>query len=131
MISPLQAFLTEESGKPKEREVVISERLKDHPFKIRTLKLSEYEEIRKQSVVHDGDNDRADGTEMARNICITGCIEPDFKDAEWLSNCGCVTPAQQLDKVLDAGEVLNLSNEILSASGFNSDMDRLKKKAKN
>lgn len=131
MISQLQAFLMEESSKPKEREVIVSERLKDHPFKIRSITLSEYDELRKQSVSHDGDSDTVDGSTLARNMVIAACIEPDFKDAEWLSSSGCVTPSQQLDKMLDAGEILNLSGEIMKASGFNNDLSKLKKKAKN
>lgn len=131
MISPLQAFLIEDCESPKEYEVIISERLKDHPFKVRSLSLNEYDEIRKQSVAHGEDGSRVDSTEIARNLAVAGCIEPDFKDAEFLSKCGCMTPSQALEKVLHAGEVLKLSDEIMKASGFSNDLNKLKKEAKN
>lgn len=131
MISELQAFLMEAAKEPKEKEVIISERLKDHPFKIRAISLGEYDEMRKRSVSHEGEEDKADGTELSRNLAIAGCVEPDFKSAEWLKEIGCATPAQALDKMLLAGEVMNISGEILKASGFDTDINKLKKKAKN
>ena len=84
MISPLQAFLIENSEAPKEHEVVVSERLKDYPFTIRSLNFAEYDAIRKQSVDHNRDDSPVDGTEVSRNLVISGCIEPDFKDADVL-----------------------------------------------
>lgn len=130
-MSPLQEFLMEGVGLNVEHEVIVSERLKDYPFKIRSLTLGEYNEVRKQSVNHSDESGQSDGSELVRNLVIAGCVDPCFKDAEYIQKSGCVTPAQVIDKQLLAGEVVRLSDEILRVSGFDKDINKLKKEAKN
>lgn len=130
-MSPLQEFLIEGVGLNVEHEVIVSERLKDYPFKIRSLTLGEYNEVRKQSINHNDENGQSDGSELVRNLVIAGSVDPCFKDAEYIQKSGCVTPAQVIDKQLLAGEVVRLSDEILRVSGFDKDINKLKKEAKN
>ena len=131
MISPLQEFLMEGVGLNVEHEIIVSERLKDHPFKIRPLTLGEYNDARKQSINRNDETGQLDSGELIRSIIIVGCVDPCFKDAEYIQKSGCITPSQVIDKQLLAGEVVRLSDEILRVSGFEKDINKLKKEAKN
>lgn len=132
MMTPLQAFLIEDAGSKKEFDFVVSDRLKEYAFKVRALTFDEYNEIRKKSMdFSNQDARRPDEAELTYNLVVEGCVEPDFKSAEFLSSCGCATPRQAIERTLLAGEVTNLSGEILRVSGFGNNLDKLKKDAKN
>lgn len=58
-------------------------------------------------------------------------IDPDFKDAEMLKQCGCSTPEQFISDKLLIGEQQKLQEAILTLSGFDTDLKSEIEEAKN
>lgn len=132
MISALQAFLIESAKADTTKDFVVSKRLKDHPFKIRAITVGEYKEARQRSVDPAAEGSgRLDSIELAKQVIIIGCVEPNFKEEEFLKQAGCAIPGMAIDQLLLAGEVTKLSNEIMDMSGFGEDVNKLKEEAKN
>lgn len=131
-LSSLQAFLIESSKSENVKAVVISKRLKEYKFKVRGLSAGEYREVRKRAVNPQGTGgDRIDSLDLARQLIVDGCVEPNFREAEFIKQVGVKTPVEAVDKLLLAGEVSRLSNEIMEISGFNEDIGKLRDEAKN
>lgn len=130
MATTLQAFLIEAARTNKTHEITLNGRLKEFPFTIRELTLGEWNEARKRAV-NDAMPERIDSIEVTKQIVIAGCVSPNFKDAEFIKSCGCITPGELIDKVLLAGEVTQLSEAISRISGFGNKIDELKDEAKN
>lgn len=130
MATTLQAFLIEAARANNTHEIHLKGRLSEFPFTIRELTLGEWNEARKRAV-NDATPERIDNIEVTKQIVIAGCVSPNFKDAEFIKSCGCLTPSELIDKVLLAGEVTQLSEVISRASGFGSKIDELKDEAKN
>lgn len=104
--------------------VQISDRFKDEngnilKFKIRPILFNELNNLKKKATFFDK-NGKADIDEGMLNMyCITeATIEPNFKDANSIEKLGVFTPEQYINKVLLAGEIDKLINEILKISGF-------------
>lgn len=104
--------------------VQISDRFKDEngnilKFKIRPILFNELNNLKKRATFFDK-NGKADIDEGMLNMyCITeATIEPNFKDANSIEKLGVFTPEQYINKVLLAGEIDKLINEILKISGF-------------
>lgn len=132
MISALQAFLIEASKEDRSKEIDLGGRLAGQKFIIHGLKLDEVQAARKKAVVAgEGGVERRDDIEVARQIIVAGCIEPDFRNAEWIKEAGVITPSQLIDKVLLAGEATRLSREIMKASGLGEDINKAIEEAKN
>lgn len=105
-------------------EVEISDRFKDEngnilKFKIRPILFEELNNLKKKATFFDK-NGKADIDEGMLNMyCITeATLEPNFKDSQSIEKVGVFTPEQYINKVLLAGEVDRLINEILKISGF-------------
>ena len=66
-------------------------------------------------------------------MIINHCVNPNFKDAEWMQKAGCPTDSRALlYKTLTGGEITNLVLEIEKLSGFsNEDLDEIKEETKN
>ena len=64
-------------------------------------------------------------------LIINYTVDPNFKDAEVVKKAGCMTPEQLVNKVLLAGEVATLVEEISALSGFDKDLEELREEAKN
>ena len=131
-MSALIDFLIEESGKDIVEEVVLSERLKGKPFKIGIMDSTQHSGYQ-QAATSIKKGKKIDFNEKLFNesVIINHCIEPNFKDAEFIGRAGCATPGQCLNKVLRAGEVSTLSRKIMELSGFLRDDDELASDAKN
>lgn len=133
----LQDFLNANTIDNLTAEVPVSERFKDEngnimKFKIKALTDNEYENARKAStkIGRKGKVD-FDSKLFYRTVVINNTIEPNFKDAESIKKVGCITPEQYVSKVLLAGELITLGQEISKLSGFDSDMDELVEEVKN
>ena len=132
MATALQAFLIEAAKIDGTKEVHLRGRLAEQVFVIRGLTLGEWNQARKRAVnANESGADRIDGVELTKQTIIAGCVEPNFKDAEFVQSCGCMTPSELIDRVLLAGEASQLANEIMSASGFGEDIEKAREEAKN
>lgn len=64
-------------------------------------------------------------------VVVNHTVTPNFKDAESIEKIGCATPEQFLYKSLLAGEIAELSERIMTLSGFDHGIDELKDDVKN
>lgn len=136
-MSALQDFLNENTIENITEEVVISDRFKDKDgnilkFKIKAMTEDEYEEARR-SATRIGKKGKVDFDEKKFNCStiINNTLEPDFKDAQSIKKLGCITSEQYLSKVLLAGEISTLAEEIYKLSGFGVDVNELIDEVKN
>lgn len=119
MISPLMQFLTENTPTAQREEFTLSERLKDYKFVIRPLSNPEYQEILDQCVKFDSKGKVNMNTKlMGIKLIESACVDPDFRNAEFISASGCMTPMNVINKTLLPGEIQELSNRIQKLSGF-------------
>lgn len=104
--------------------VEISYRLKDKDgknlkFKIKPILFEELNTIKKKATVLDKDGKPIIDEAILNMLCIIqATIEPNFKDVNSIEKLGVFTPEQYINKVLLAGEIDRLINEILKISGF-------------
>lgn len=133
----LQEFLNQNIVDDVTAEVVVSERLKDgngdlYKFKIKAMTSKEFEEIRKNCAKRNKKGTvEVDENKLSNLMLLNSVIYPDFKDVESLNKLGCVTSEQYINKVLLAGEIHTLVQEIQTLSGFNKDIGELKEEVKN
>lgn len=136
-MSKLQQFLTGRNVTELTEDVAISDRLKDEEgkllkFKIKAMTADEFSNIQKVCTRVDKKQKVNFNSKLYNEELITNyCLEPDFKNAQFLKDNGCMSPSQLINKVLLAGEVSALSEAIAKLSGFDQDMDELKEEAKN
>lgn len=136
-MSTLQEFLNSNPIDNMTEEVVISERFKDRDgnvlkFKIRAMTSKEFDDIRKRSMrLKKGRQFELDVERFNSAIVINQTVVPDFRNAASIEKLGCATPEEYLNKVLLAGEIAELVNQIQRLSGFDRDMNELIDEAKN
>ena len=114
MISTLQAFLIQAAKEQSEKEVSVSKRF-DQKFRIRALNMDEWQHIQKLSTNPEAAQ-RVDSLGMLKRAAIEGCIDPNYKDAEFIKQLGVNTSAEALSKTLKAGEIVKLANAVLKFS---------------
>lgn len=136
-MSTLQAFLNENLVSDITDEVAISKRFKDKEgnllkFKIRAQTTEEFADAQKYATGNykRGKELTVDTTKLMSRTVIDCTVEPSFRDADSIKKTGCMSAEQYLNKVLTAGEIANLYNEISKISGFES-MQDLVDEAKN
>lgn len=127
MISTLQAFLIQAAKEQGEKEVSVSKRF-DQKFKIRALSMDEWEHIQKLSTDPEAAQ-RVDSLGMLKRAAIEGCVDPNYKDAEFIKQLGVNTSAEALSKTLKAGEIAKLANAVLRYSGFGESVEEARKEA--
>ena len=140
-MSALKEFLVENSDiVGKEVEVPISPRFKDTEgnllkFKIRPMTGDEFGKYQKQCTtinVNGRKKETIFDSGKFNLLCIINhCIDPDFKDADFLKQLGVQTPEQAVSKTLLAGEIVELGNQVTKVSGFDTDINEEIEKAKN
>ncbi len=101
------------------KEVKVSDRIctadgKPYLFKIKALSMEEFQ--RAKAKTDKSGRGSLNGFKSA--VVISGCVEPNFKDAKSLKALGAALPEDYLKKVLLAGEISRLAGEILKLSGF-------------
>lgn len=138
-MSKLQDFLNKNLlSEEQTEEVVVSKRLVDEngeyiKFKIKAIGLPEYKAIQKACMKITKNGSEFDTVTHAEKVVLAGTVDPNFRDADSAKLAGCVgatAPIQYMYKVLKSGEILSLSDKILSLSGFGNDID-LVEEAKN
>lgn len=140
-MSALNDFLLENAEvTTKEVEVPVSKRFRDKEgnllkFKIRPMNGEEFGKYQKQSTSITFNNRKKetqfDSAKFNMMCIVNHCIDPNFKDVEFLKKLGVQTPEQAASKVLLAGEIVELSSQITSISGFDTDINEEIEKAKN
>ncbi|WP_168120963.1 XkdN-like protein [Paenibacillus sp. HB172176] len=139
-MSTLQEFLNSNPIDNLTAEIAISDRFKDKAgkllkFKIKAMTNDEFDEIRKRATQMDFKKGKknVEFNVMAFNesIVINNTLDPDFRNADSIKAMGCTAPEQYLTKVLLAGEIAELSQQIQKLSGFEQDLSDLVEEAKN
>ncbi|SHN65960.1 phage tail assembly chaperone [Desulfitobacterium chlororespirans] len=138
-MSTLQEFLNLNPVDNVVNEVIISDRFKDENgsplrFKIKAMTNAEFEEARKKATTiktKKGGSFDFDTRKFNETIIINHTINPEFKDANSIQKMGCITPEQYLNKVLLAGEIAELANQIQTLSGFDKTFEEDIEEAKN
>ncbi len=131
-MSTLTDFLCEHTVDGITEEVVISKRI-PFKFKIKAMRSDEFNRYRKLATKINAKTKSADfdAQKLTEQIVINNTVEPDFRDAEAIKKVGCTTPEQYLNKVLLAGEVEELNQQIQALSGFDLDINEAVEEAKN
>lgn len=127
MISTLQAFLIQAAKEQSEKEISVSKRF-DQKFRIRALSMDEWERIQQLSTNPES-RERVDSLGMLKRAAIEGCLDPNYKDADFIKELGVNTPAEALSKTLKAGEIVKLANAVLKFSGFGESVEEARKEA--
>lgn len=140
-MSLLKDFLIENADAVnKEVEVPISPRFKDKDgkilkFKIKPMSGDEFGKYQKQCTTINMSGKKRETTFDSGKfnmLCIVNhCVDPDFKEADFLKGLGVQTPEQAVSKVLLAGEIVELGNQISKVSGFDVDINEEIENAKN
>ena len=132
----LTQFLLENDVTTIEEEVVVSRRIKDGEgnllkFKIKPLTYEQYTDYQKQCTIIKGKEVDFDYRKFNNLLVINHTLEPNFKDADFVKQVGAVYPEQAIGKVLLAGEISVLAEQIRKVSGFEDSLDDLAAQVKN
>jgi len=136
-MTALTDFLLANPVNTIEEEVVVSKRLKDADgnllkFKIKPMLNEEYLEYQNQCTVpKKGGKIEFNTKKFNQLLILNHTVEPNFRNAELIEQAGVRTPEQLLNKVLLAGEIQVLSEQIRNISGFEDSLDDLVEEAKN
>lgn len=135
-MSKLMDFLLSNNIDNLTEEVIVSDRFKVEgeilKFKIKAVTPEQFSDLQKQCTkVAKKGKVSFDSKVFNEQLIINYTLEPNFKDAESIQKGGCVSPEQLLNRVLLAGEVITLSEEISRLSGFDKDLDEIRDEAKN
>ena len=139
-MSGLQQFLNNNFVDGLERDVVVSNRFKDEngqlmKFSVRAISSSEFSDLkRKHSKVTYKDGKQVvdfDDKGFIESVVVEFTKDPNFKDAKSIEEAGVISPGDYINKVLLAGEVLELYRQITVLSGFDKNISELIEEAKN
>lgn len=140
-MSKLKAFLTEHSDIGTiEQDVAISLRFKDEKgeilkFKIKPMSGDDFGRYQKacttMSMTGKKRETQFDSGKFNIMSIVNHCVDPDFKDASWIKELGVISPEMAVQKVLLAGEIVELGNKITKLSGFDLDINEEIEEAKN
>ncbi len=135
-MSKLTDFLLNNTVENLTEEVIVSDRFKVDgkilKFKIKAVNPDEFSDLQKQCTkVGKKGKVNFDSKMFNEQLIINYTVDPNFKEAEVIKKAGCMTPEQLVNKVLLAGEVATLVEEISALSGFDKDLEELREEAKN
>lgn len=120
----LTDFLAEHSIEGIEKEIAVSERLKNFKFKIRALSSAEFNDSQKLAMRFDAKGKPQFNSMLFHiQIIIRGCVYPNFKLETFVKACGCSTPEQVIVKKLLPGEIVEIAKQIITLSGFDDDIN--------
>lgn len=140
-MSLLKEFLVENIDVTnQEHEVIVSNRFKDKEgnilkFKIKPVSGEQFGDYQKRctnvEIIGKRKVANMDSSKFNNMVIINHCVDPNFKDADLIKQAGVQTPEQALQKLLLAGEIVELSQQISSVSGFDVDINEEIDEAKN
>ncbi|MDO4541308.1 MAG: hypothetical protein Q4C00_00570 [Bacillota bacterium] len=120
-------FLLEDSVEDLREKVVISHRLREHPFEIKAVTAGEMADYIKRC--RRGREVDSAGFDLL--LILNHCLEPDFRSAEALEKARCATPEELVNKTLRAGEIKALARAIYRLSGYEQGMAEMRDEVKN
>lgn len=136
-MTSLTEFLLANPVDTIEKEVVVSKRIVDEngqmlKFKVRPMLNEQYLEYQNQCTVPKKGGKIDFNTKRFNQLVILNhTVEPNFRSAELIQQSGVATPEQLLNKMLLAGEIQILSEQIREVSGFADSLDELVDEVKN
>lgn len=136
-MTALTEFLLANPVDTIETEVVVSKRIKDTEgnllkFRIKPMLNEQYLEYQNQCTIpKKGGKIDFNTKRFNQLIILNHTIEPNFRNADLIKQAGCATPEQLLNKILLAGEIQALSEQIRQISGFTDSLDDLVEEVKN
>lgn len=97
-------------------------------FKIKAIDGEKYADIQRMSIDYDnmGKIKDIDNFKLQVLTIIEGVVDPNFKDKQLLDHYNCATPEDLVKKLLLAGEIVDLANEIAVLSGFETEPEDVK-----
>lgn len=110
-----------------EKEVIVSQRLRDYPFLVRGVTVGEMDQYQRRC----RKNREFDSGAFQMLLVVNHCISPDFRNVDTLEKSGCSTPEALVERVLKAGEVSDLAQSICDLSGFGQNLRTLANEVKN
>ena len=121
----LQEFLLADKITERKEQINLGGRLEKYPLTIRSLTTDEYHSIRTMALENPNSNKkrRFNINKFNDNVVIACLVDPNLKDAEMLKAANLMDSIQLLHKVFLPGEIDIISEKILEASGFNTDME--------
>ena len=140
-MSVLQDFLAENADLiNEEQEVVVSKRFKDKngnliKFKVKPVNGEQFTQYQKEctkiEIIGRKQKSTFDSSKFNLTLVKNHCVDPDFKNADFLKKLNVLTPEQAIAKTLLAGEVITLGEKISAISGFDNDINEEIEEAKN
>lgn len=136
-MTTLTEFLLANPVDTIEKEVVVSKRIVDAngqmlKFKVRPMLNEQYLEYQNQCTVpKKGGKIDFNAKRFNQLVILNHTVEPNFRSAELIQQAGVATPEQLLNKMLLAGEIQTLSEQIREVSGFADSLDDLVDEVKN
>lgn len=129
-MSGLRGFLLANPVGELEKEIILSRRLADHPFRISSMNAEEVEAYL-QTARAQGKGGHVNGHCFQMLMVLNHTLEPDFRDAGLLDEAGCVRPEDFVNQHLLAGEIASLARQIAALSGYDKDFAALRQEVKN
>lgn len=131
-MSDLMNYLLENVNVTEEiEEVKLGGRLKDFNFKIKPINGKDFNKFKEECRTIKKKKVTFDDAKFNELVITKCCIEPNFNDIQAIEKAGVKTPGEFINKVLKAGEIVDLSNAITELSGFDQDTDDIVEEAKN
>ena len=132
-MNDLQLFLISNPVDNIVMEVKLGGRLSAFTFKVKALDGKQYNEYQTLAVENPNSNKkRSFNAKKFNELIIVNCvIEPNFKDADFIKKLGVPDAISAVYKTLASGEIAELSEQILSISGFGNEIEDAVEEAKN
>ncbi|NNG67345.1 phage tail assembly chaperone [Caldanaerobacter subterraneus] len=97
-------------------------------FKIRAIDGQRYADIQRLAIdiSNKGNVKDIDMYKLQVLTIIEGVVDPNLKDKRLLEHFNCTTPEELVKKLLLAGEITDLYNEITALSGYEVEVEDIK-----
>lgn len=131
-MSKLMDFLIDNENVTDEiEEITLCERLKDFKFKIKPISGKDFHKLKAECRTVKKKKVYFDDASFNEKLIIKCCIDPNFSDEVAIQKAKVHTPSDLINKVLKAGEITDLANEIVKISGFDEEPEDIIEEAKN
>lgn len=123
-MNALQTFLAQNPVDKITKEIRLKGRLKDYPITIQALSGEKFTQYQQLCIDGSSPRKRKFNTKKFHELLVVNCtLNPNFKDPEFMKQCGCVDPAGVMYKTLLAGEITAIAEAIIELSGFDTNIE--------
>ncbi len=131
-MSDLVSFLAQHPVSEMHQEVSIGGRLAEYKFKIQPMTQSQFYKYQQLCTILNKDKTvKFNSGRFNELVILNHVISPDFRNTTTLASAGVNTPEEFINKFFLAGELVQLSDKISEASGFNQTDQELEDEVKN